>query len=64
MDWDEARRPSGGAEPVTVGQSLEQHSLDDLRQRISTLEAEIERVRAEIQRKEAHEAQASSVFKT
>lgn len=63
MDWDEARKPSSGNVPVVVGESLERHSVDELVIRIKALEAEIERVQAELEAKRGHEARAASIFK-
>lgn len=62
MDWDDAAKPVGG-QPVTVGEKLDSHSVDELHHRIKVLEDEIERVRSELKAKEAHEAKAASVFK-
>ncbi|MFT5511590.1 MAG: uncharacterized small protein (DUF1192 family) [Hyphomicrobiaceae bacterium] len=64
MDWDEARKPPTAGEQVGVGDVLERHSVGELEQRIKTLESEIERVRAELESKRAHEARAASIFKT
>ena len=61
MDWDEAqKKPPKGA---TLGENLETLSLAELEFRIKALEAEIVRVRAELEKKRAHEAAASSLFK-
>ena len=60
MDWDEARPQ---AEVVTVGEPLERLSLGDLEARIGLLEREIDRVKAELERKKAHGNQADAVFK-
>ncbi len=61
MDWDEARQP--GAEEIVLGQSLERLSIEDLERRVAALEAEIERVREEIARKNKIGAAAAAVFK-
>jgi uncharacterized small protein (DUF1192 family) len=61
MDWDEPRRPAVKA--ITVGESLETLSIAELESRITTLTAEIDRVRREIETKKAHEAAAAAVFK-
>jgi len=63
MDWDDVRNPSSGEPTVVVGESLERHSVAELSYRIKALEAEIERVRVELETKRAHEARAASVFK-
>lgn len=44
--------------------NLEPMSIDELDQYIATMHEEIERVRAEIARKKAHQAAASSFFKS
>jgi len=64
MDWDDVRQPSSGGQQVIVGETLERHSVDELQLRIKALEAEIERVRQELETKRQHEARAASVFKT
>ncbi|MFY0613645.1 MAG: DUF1192 domain-containing protein [Hyphomicrobiaceae bacterium] len=64
MDWDDVRKPSVGGEQVVVGETLERHSVDELQHRIKALEAEIERVRLELETKRQHEARAASVFKS
>lgn len=61
MDWDEARMTTGG--DVIVGETLERLSVGELEARIVTLEREIERVRGELEKKRAHEAEASAFFK-
>jgi uncharacterized small protein (DUF1192 family) len=61
MDWDETeKKPAKG---VTVGESLETLSLAELEHRIEVLNLEIARVRTELERKRAHEAAASALFK-
>jgi uncharacterized small protein (DUF1192 family) len=61
MDWDETeKKPAKG---VTVGESLETLSLAELEHRIEMLNSEIARVRTELERKRAHEAAASALFK-
>jgi uncharacterized small protein (DUF1192 family) len=61
MDWDEVqKKPVKG---VTIGESLETLSLAELEYRIEMLNAEIARVRAELEKKRAHEAAASALFK-
>lgn len=61
MDWDDvsAKKPV-----ITVGENLTALSLAELDQRIASLSAEIERVRAEIAKKKAHEAAAAAIFKS
>ena len=61
MDWDEIRTPKPAGS--NVGENLETLSLAELEARIAALTAEIERVSAELAKKRAHEAAASSIFK-
>jgi len=61
MDWDEAKQKT--AKGIQIGDNLETLSIGELEARITAFEAEIERVRAEITRKKAHEAAAASIFK-
>ena len=62
MDWDEVRpRPQA---TITVGEKLDQLSVEELSQRIIALEAEIERVRAELAAKRARAAAADALFKS
>jgi uncharacterized small protein (DUF1192 family) len=61
MDWDELKPKPPKA--VTVGEDLKTLSVAELEARIVTLTAEIERVRAELQAKKAHEAAAAALFK-
>ena len=62
MDWDDVRQPQGGG--IVVGETLERLSVGELEARIVALEAEIDRVRGELEKKRAHEAQASALFKS
>ena len=62
MDWDEARptsRTSAG-----IGDNLETLSVAELEERIRAFTDEIERIRAELERKRAHESAAEALFKT
>ena len=61
MDWDDLKpkAPKG----ITLGESLESLSVAELDARIMSLEQEIERVRAELTAKKAHEAAAAAIFK-
>jgi uncharacterized small protein (DUF1192 family) len=61
MDWDEARPKASKA--ITVGEDLTTLSVAELSERIVALTAEIERVKAELQTKKAHEAAAAALFK-
>ena len=61
MDWDDLtpKRPKG----AVLGENLETFSVGELEARIVALQDEIERVRAELAAKKAHEAAASAIFK-
>ena len=62
MDWDDVMpKPKPSA---AIGDNLSTLSVGELEMRISSFEAEIERVRLEVQKKRAHEAAASAFFKT
>ena len=61
MDWEEARPKSDVA---VIGETLERLSVGELEARITLFEKEIERVRAELEKKRAHEAQAAKLFKS
>lgn len=61
MDWDEARPTP--AKAVSVGDNLETLSIGELEERVVAFEAEIVRLRAEIDAKKKHEAAASALFK-
>jgi uncharacterized small protein (DUF1192 family) len=62
MDWNEPVAKKTPA--IAVGEPLATLSIADLEDRITALSAEIERVKAEIARKKAHEAAASALFKS
>lgn len=62
MDWDEAQaKQSPGP---ALGENLEALSVAELEQRITALKAEIERVEAEMVRKQKVGAAADAVFKS
>jgi uncharacterized small protein (DUF1192 family) len=61
MDWDDLKPKA--AKTVTVGEDLKTLSVAELDARIVALAGEIERVKAELQAKKAHEAEASAIFK-
>ena len=61
MDWDEPKPKTSKA--ITVGEDLTTLSVAELNERIATLAAEIERTKAELQAKQAHEAAAAALFK-
>jgi uncharacterized small protein (DUF1192 family) len=61
MDIDELpkKKPE-----ITVGETLELMSVAELEHRITALEAEIVRVRAEIAKKQASKSAADAVFRS
>jgi uncharacterized small protein (DUF1192 family) len=61
MDWDDLK-PKPKRE-IIVGEKLEGLSVDELKERIAALTAEIGRVEAELAAKQKHEAAARSLFK-
>jgi uncharacterized small protein (DUF1192 family) len=64
MDLDDLmppKKPGGG---VAIGENLSTLSVAELEHRIKDLEAEIERVRVELDKKRKHEAAARSLFKS
>ena len=61
MDWDDVKPKP--AKAITVGEDLKTLSVAELEARIVALAGEIERVRAELQAKKAHEAAAAALFK-
>ena len=61
MEWDEPR-PKPATE-IAIGEELSKLSVAELSARITALETEIARVRAELSRKKAHEATAAALFK-
>lgn len=61
MDWDDLKpTPKPKA---TIGESLDALSVDELEGRITAFAAEIERVKAELAKKRAHESAAAALFK-
>jgi len=54
------KKPSG----MTIGENLETLSVSELERRIGDLEAEIVRIRAEVDKKKRHEAAAHALFKS
>jgi uncharacterized small protein (DUF1192 family) len=62
MNWDELepKKPAAGAQ---LGEPLETLSIAELEARLTALEAELGRVRAERDKKKAHEAAADALFK-
>jgi uncharacterized small protein (DUF1192 family) len=61
MDWDDALPKS--KPQAAIGDGLAALSVAELEARITAFEAEIERVRAELAKKRAHEAAAAALFK-
>lgn len=61
MDWDESRPAPRTS--VSLGDNLETLSVAELEQRIAAFSEEIERVKAELARKRAHESAAEAIFK-
>ena len=60
----EPRRARGQGLDEALREDLEVYGVDDLEDRIALLEAEIARVRAQIERKKAGRAAADSFFKS
>jgi uncharacterized small protein (DUF1192 family) len=60
MDWDEARAPA--AKVITLGEPLGSASIAELGARVAALEAEIVRVKTEIEGKRQQAAAASAFF--
>lgn len=61
MDWDDVKpKPKP---QMAAGDNLASLSVGELEARIAAFEAEIERVRAELVKKRAHEAAAAALFK-
>ncbi|AHB48595.1 hypothetical protein W911_09660 [Hyphomicrobium nitrativorans NL23] len=61
MDWDEARPKT--TKSASIGDNLETLSVAELEERIGAFSEEIERIRAELTRKRAHESAAAALFK-
>ena len=61
MDWDDVRMPT--AKTVTIGEPLSTLSISELESRVSALEAEIGRVKTEIDAKRRQADAANSLFK-
>jgi uncharacterized small protein (DUF1192 family) len=61
MDWDDVRPPP--PKGTAIGDNLETLSVAELETRIAAFAAEIERVRAELERKRAHESAAAALFR-
>lgn len=63
MDLDDLLPPKK-TKGVAIGESLETLSVAELEKRIADLEAEIVRVRSEVDRKRRHEEAAHALFKS
>jgi uncharacterized small protein (DUF1192 family) len=61
MDLENEPRPQP---KMVIGENLDEISIAELEQRITTLDSEILRIRAEIAKKQAGKAAAASFFKT
>ena len=62
MDWDDVRpKPKSR---ITLGDNLTALSVADLKHRIAACESEIDRLRAEITKRQVHEQAASQIFKS
>jgi uncharacterized small protein (DUF1192 family) len=62
MDWDDDK-PKTPANAITLGENLQHLSVAELEARLAALEKEKERVQAELNAKQAHEAAAAALFK-
>ena len=62
MDWDDIT-PKTPKSSVATGENLATLSVAELEGRIAAFEAEIERVRAELEAKRRHEQAAAALFK-
>lgn len=61
MDFDDDRPKTTPS--VTIGQVLDDYSVDELALRLELLKAEIARVESEIVNKKSTKSQADSIFK-
>ena len=61
MDLEEDKRPK--KPDITIGEDLAMLSVEELRRRIAVLNAEIERLKDAIAKKEKSRETANSVFK-
>lgn len=62
MDWDDVRAPS--AKVITLGEPLGTFSITELEARAGALDAEIARIRAEVEAKRRQAAAAESLFRS
>ena len=63
MDAEDLPRPRGDAASLLAKESLDTYSQDELMERVATLEAEIERIRARHARVEQDRAAADALFR-
>jgi uncharacterized small protein (DUF1192 family) len=61
MDWDDLRAPPTKIQ-AGIGDNLETLSIAELEARIGAFEGEIERIRAELEKKRRHEEAAAALF--
>lgn len=61
MDWDEVR--PAPRKSASLGDNLETLSVAELEERVQAFTDEIERVKAELARKRAHESAAEALFR-
>jgi uncharacterized small protein (DUF1192 family) len=61
MDWDDAR--PAPHKSASIGENLETLSVAELEERVLSFTGEIERVKAELTKKRAHESAAAALFK-
>jgi len=61
-EGDEVRRPRGWALTELAREDLELYGVLELQERIDALDAEISRVRAQLERKKAGRAAADALF--
>jgi uncharacterized small protein (DUF1192 family) len=61
MDRDE-QQATPRRDSHVVGEPIETLSKDELEQRLKSLSGEIDRLKAELERKKAHEAAAAELF--
>ena len=64
MSFEKPGSFTSSASGVAIGEPLASLSINELETRVATLLSEIERVKAEIAKKKAHEAAAAAIFKS
>lgn len=63
MEADDRPRPRGDAASLLASESLDSYSLDELDERVATLEAEIARIKAHRDKAAAHRLAAEAFFR-